>query len=105
MNGTKNLLVAAAKHKDIKRFVLTSSSTAATLPKPGVKFHLDANSWNHEAVELAKQGPFEGHAKGFQKYAASKMLAEQAAWAYVKENKPSYIFNTVLPNVSRGWSG
>lgn len=33
-------------------------------------------------------------------YAASKIEGERAAWAWVKENKPHFIFNSVLPNLS-----
>ena len=33
-------------------------------------------------------------------YAASKVLAEKAAWAYVEEHKPSYKVATILPSES-----
>jgi hypothetical protein len=33
-------------------------------------------------------------------YAASKTEAERQAWQWVAENKPSFVFNTVLPNVN-----
>lgn len=35
--ATVNILNAAARHNDIKRFVMTSSSSAAIVPKPNVK--------------------------------------------------------------------
>lgn len=31
-------------------------------------------------------------------YSASKTEAEQAAWKWVKENKPNFVLNTVQPN-------
>jgi nucleoside-diphosphate-sugar epimerase len=36
VEGTRNALEAAAKNSTIKRFVLTSSSAAAIIPRPGV---------------------------------------------------------------------
>lgn len=34
--------------------------------------------------------------------AASKVKAERAAWAWLKEAKPSYAFNTILPDLVTG---
>lgn len=31
-------------------------------------------------------------------YSASKTEAERGAWKWVKENKPGFVLNTVLPN-------
>lgn len=36
-------------------------------------------------------------ARPFTVYAASKTAGEQAAWKWVKSNKPAFAFNTVLP--------
>lgn len=38
-------------------------------------------------------------------YGASKAQGEQAAWEWVKENKPSFTFNAVLPNANFGRVG
>lgn len=35
-------------------------------------------------------------------YGASKTQGEQAAWQFVKENKPSFTVNTILPNANFG---
>ena len=35
-------------------------------------------------------------------YGASKTQGEQAAWQFVKENKPNFTVNTVLPNANFG---
>jgi nucleoside-diphosphate-sugar epimerase len=40
----------------------------------------------------------------FVKYAASKTLAEQAAWKFVKENSPSFDIVTLLPTFVWGVS-
>jgi nucleoside-diphosphate-sugar epimerase len=41
-------LKAAAKEKSVKRFVYMLPPVAATLPKPGMKFHIDRSTWNEE---------------------------------------------------------
>lgn len=102
VGGVQNMLESAAKEPSVKRFVLTSSSAAATLPKPNVKFHLDQNSWNDEGVAFAKTPPHEGPEKGFATYAAGKTIGEQSAWKFVKERKPGFTLNTVLPNFTLG---
>jgi nucleoside-diphosphate-sugar epimerase len=38
-------------------------------------------------------------AKPFIIYGASKTEGERAAWNWVKENKPGFAFNAVLPNL------
>lgn len=53
----RNILRAAAREPSIKRFTLTSSSTAVTSPKPGVEgIFLTTDKWNDEAVEAAIAG-------------------------------------------------
>lgn len=83
----------------MKRFVLTSSSSAVIIPKSnqaGVR--VDERTWNDEAVKAAwdPQTPEKG--KGYAIYAASKTESERAAWKWVEKNKPGFTFNTVLPN-------
>lgn len=89
VKGALSALKSASKEPGIKRFVLTSSSCAATLPKPGEKFTVHKDSWNDEAVKLAK----EKDPDGFTVYAASKTEAERQVWDWVKENKPSFVVN------------
>jgi hypothetical protein len=36
-------------------------------------------------------------------YSASKMQSEQAAWKFMEEEKPGFVFNTVLPNANIGY--
>ena len=103
INGILNTLKAAATEPQIKRVVMTSSSTAATGPKPNVEFSIDEKTWNHEDVEAAwKPPPYEGHDRVLAVYAASKMQSEEAAWKWMKENKPSFGLNTILPNANMG---
>lgn len=102
VKGVTAILEASLKEKSIKRFVYTSSSSATTIPKPGVKFKIDANTWNTEVEkELGgKSGEIEG--KNFAVYALSKTKAERAIWEFVEKEKPSWVVNTVLPNSNFG---
>lgn len=140
VNGILNTLNAAAVEPRLKRVVITSSSTAATGPKPNLEFSIDEKTWNHEDVEAAwKPPPYEGHDRVLAVYAASKMQSEEAAWKvslfqpgrsamstegrlrcngrrspisipvqvltklqWMKENKPSFVLNAILPNANMG---
>lgn len=103
--GTVNALQAAAQEPSVKRFVLTSSSLAALIPKPNHPVQVTAETWNDEAVELAYRDPppYEPE-RAFPVYAASKTLAEKAAWRFMDEKKPAFTLNTVLPNINFGAS-
>ena len=99
----KNILSSATKHKEIKRFVLTSSSAAAVFPIPGKKFTVSKDSWNDFSVDKAwgKDGE-DDPALGYHVYCASKVAAEKALWEFVKQQKPSFEANAVLPNYIMG---
>lgn len=101
--GTLNALRAAAKEPSVKRVVLTSSSTAAASPQPNKKFVIDSNTWNDEAVKAAwAPPPYEGLQRRLDVYSASKTQGEKAAWKFLREEKPSFVLNTVLPNANMG---
>jgi nucleoside-diphosphate-sugar epimerase len=103
VEGTLNALRAAAKEPSVKRVVLTSSSTAAASPQPNKVFTMDENTWNEDAVRAAwAPPPYEGLQRRLDVYSASKTQGEQAAWKFVKEENPGFIFNTVLPNANMG---
>jgi nucleoside-diphosphate-sugar epimerase len=91
-----NALKACAKNPSVKRFVNTSSSTAASLAKPDVghEIFMDASTYNDEACEQAKAE--QGRTKGFLIYAAMKTETERAMWQWVKENKPGFVMNTIV---------
>jgi hypothetical protein len=91
-----NALKACAKNPSVKRFVNTSSSTAASLSKPdiGHEIFMDTNTYNDEAYEQAKAE--QGRAKGFLIYAAMKTETERAMWQWVKENNPDFVMNTIV---------
>ncbi|KAJ9615281.1 hypothetical protein H2200_001356 [Cladophialophora chaetospira] len=103
VEGTLNALRAAAAESSIKRFVLTSSSTAAISPTPNVEFSADESTWNEEAIKAAwAPPPYEGEQRKLDVYSASKTQGEQAAWKFMKEQKPGFVLNTVLPNCNMG---
>ncbi|KAJ7034205.1 D-lactaldehyde dehydrogenase [Mycena alexandri] len=89
VKGTVGILESARKYgfrspESIKRVVVTSS-TAAVLnvaPTPQI---LDESNWNDQAVEeVTEKGRA---ASAAAKYRVSKMLAERAAWDFVKKHK------------------
>jgi nucleoside-diphosphate-sugar epimerase len=103
INGTLNALKAAASQPSIKRVVLTSSSTAAASPQPNVEFVMDPSTWNETAIKAAwAPPPYEGLQRRLDVYSASKTEAEQAAWKFMKEEKPAFVLNTILPNANMG---
>jgi nucleoside-diphosphate-sugar epimerase len=103
VNGALNVLRAAAREPTIKRVVMTSSSTAAADPNPNVEFTIDSDTWNDAILEAAwAPPPYEGVKRKLAVYSASKMQSEQAAWKFIEENKPDFVFNTVLPNANMG---
>jgi nucleoside-diphosphate-sugar epimerase len=95
------ILAAAKRVGSIQRFVYTSSSTAIGLPKHDVDYSIDENTWNEESTREAWAEP---HApeKAYVVYGASKAEAEKAAWQFVAEEKPGFVFNTVCPETLFG---
>ncbi|KAH8811169.1 hypothetical protein F5884DRAFT_267019 [Xylogone sp. PMI_703] len=103
VNGALNALKSAAKEPTLKRVVMTSSSTAAASPQPNKEFVMDENTWNEDAVKAAwAPPPYEGLQRRLDVYSTSKTQAEQAAWKFMREEKPGFVLNTVLPNANMG---
>lgn len=87
----------------IKRFVFTSSSTAATTPVPDKEFEITEKSWNQYAIDKAwAPPPYDQDDRGWNVYGASKTEAEQQLWKFVKERKPHFEVNAILPNANFG---
>lgn len=96
----ENLLSSAHRHGSaVRRFVLTSSSSAIGLSNPGGKTtqHFDTSTWNDAAVEKMKTAP-----DGISVYAASKVLSERAAWAFAEKEKPAFVLTSINPNANFG---
>lgn len=83
---------------------LTSSSTAALIPKADNPMRVTEDTWNDEIVTFAYRDPPYEAQRAYSVYAASKTLAEKEAWKFVREKKPAFILNAVLPNVNFGAS-
>ena len=102
VNGAVNAATSAAKQKSVKRFVYTSSLNAISAPKANFEFTISTNNWNDEDVKAAwKPPPYEAQ-RALSTYSASKTQAEQDMWKLVKEQKPGFVLNTVLPGVNMG---
>ncbi|KIV81050.1 hypothetical protein PV11_08503 [Exophiala sideris] len=102
VEGSVNILKAAAKEPSVKSVVHTSSSTAAGVPVPNKKEVIDENSWNDAAVQAAWAQSAPEHERPYVVYAASKTEGERESWKWYKENKPHFVFNSVLPNYNTG---
>ncbi|OKL60081.1 hypothetical protein UA08_04943 [Talaromyces atroroseus] len=102
VSATEAVLKAAAE-SSVKRVVLTSSSSSALLPQPGVDgIVVTEDTWNDAAVKAAWDENTPADVKPFAVYAASKTEGERAAWRWIEENKPDFTFNSVLPNFAIG---
>jgi len=97
VNGALNALKSCAKTASCTRFVFTSSSIAATFPRPNVDYSIDETSYNDEAMEILSKEPGK---EGLFVYAAMKTEAEKAVWKWTKENKPAFVVNTVVSRIS-----
>lgn len=110
VDGTVHALESAAKEPGLVRFVLTSSSGACLAPVPNVARTVTTDTWNEASVRAAYQPPQPSSQdeeetnmqRKMDVYYASKTRGEQAAWAWVREHAPSFVFNAVLPNTNFG---
>ncbi|GAA6062179.1 hypothetical protein JCM10212_001343 [Sporobolomyces blumeae] len=94
VNGTLNLLRAAATEPRVQRVVITSSFAAIVNPHDPV-YTFTEKDWNEFSPnEVEKKGK---DVDPSQAYRASKTLAERAAWDYVEKEKPSFDISTVNP--------
>ncbi|KAI0357281.1 D-lactaldehyde dehydrogenase [Trametes cingulata] len=97
VEGTLGILKSAL-HSDVKRVVITASiagvASSAIAPP---KVYTEAD-WNDAAVRLVEE---EGRkAPGMIKYDASKVLAERAAWNFMKEHEGEARFDLCMINAS-----
>ncbi|TWI43723.1 nucleoside-diphosphate-sugar epimerase [Pseudoduganella flava] len=90
-DGTLRVLRAAAA-AGVERVVCTSSGLAARTPTvPGERQPLaDENTWTDPAEP------------GLDEYARSKVLAERAAWDFIRGDKSGMTLTTVLPGLIVG---
>lgn len=97
VNGTLSVLKTANDEPTVKRFVLTSSSLAASLPNLSTEVIVTKDSWNEQAIRAAQADPPYLPERAEAVYSASKALAEKAAWKFYHEDpakRPDLIVNT-----------
>jgi nucleoside-diphosphate-sugar epimerase len=98
---TKAALESSIETPSIKRFVQTSSSSAA-LGRINEIYDLTPKTWNDSSVaESKKPGPY-GPERAITSYAASKTLQEKSVWKCIEEKKPGFVAKAVLPDFTVG---
>jgi nucleoside-diphosphate-sugar epimerase len=92
INGTKSVLLAAAKEPSVKRVVITSSIVSIVDGSKGLRpGHVyTVNDWNPVTYEQAKDTKITPIA-----YAASKVLAEKTAWDFLEKEGKGVHFDIV----------
>ncbi|RVX66878.1 hypothetical protein B0A52_09002 [Exophiala mesophila] len=100
---TTAILQAASNASTVESFVLTSSSTACLIPVPNKEgIVIDEDTWNEAAIAAAWDPNTSNEDLPYNIYAASKTEGEKALWKFVKEFKPRFAVNTVLPAANYG---
>ncbi|KAF2430771.1 NAD(P)-binding protein [Tothia fuscella] len=102
VKGTKSILRSAAKNASVKRFVLTSSSCAVLMPSLDRCLRVGKKDWNEDSIKKAWESPPYTVERAVDVYAASKTEGERALWEFVKDEKPAFVANAILPNVNMG---
>lgn len=96
IQGTRTLLESAAMNPNIKNVVITSSFASIVDIGAGLRpgYTYDETDWNPATFEDAKKSE-----SGSFAYCASKVLAEQAAWDFVRDRKDqiSFSLSTICP--------
>ncbi|KAF8169968.1 hypothetical protein K438DRAFT_1941163 [Mycena galopus ATCC 62051] len=103
VESTVGIMKAAANVPSIKSVVFASSRItifAADYEQPDISPKL--TEWNDHFVTMAKEAPEDHPMKSILVYAASKLQGERAAWEYHNSACPSYVFNTILPDLVIG---
>jgi len=102
IDGIHNILNAASKVPTIKRFVMTSSRIVKYHAARGDNYTVEKAGYFEKAVKLAHELPNEHPDLPVYGYAAGKIEGDKAAWRWVKEHKPSFVLNSVLPDMVTG---
>ena len=93
INGTTNILKAAAKEPSVKRIVVTSSNAAIV---PWAEFIAAENDHVYTAEERAPD-PSGPYTSTFEAYAAAKVKALNATREYVRTEKPAFDVINIMP--------
>ncbi|CAI7646037.1 unnamed protein product [Penicillium glandicola] len=95
-------LETAARAPSVKRFVLTSSYTAAVdtsevASEPGSEVRVSKDSWNETSSIRARASPPYSPMHALAVYQALKSESERLFWKFASDNKPGFVQNSVLP--------
>ncbi|KAJ5605387.1 cinnamoyl-CoA reductase [Penicillium lagena] len=102
VKSTLTWLEAASKQSTVKRVVLTSSATACILPQANKYAKIHKGTYNETSLNAVELNTPESCLPGLSVYAASKTESERQAWLWVEENRPSFAFNSVVPDYNFG---
>ncbi|KAH8177172.1 NAD(P)H-binding domain-containing protein [Sarocladium implicatum] len=89
---------AAMREPSVKSFVFTGSIAGATLPAKGNDTRVDHDTYNEQAIQLARAPDQPAMVKGFFVYAASQAMAEKEFMKLLAEKKPRFSGNVVSPS-------
>ncbi|KAJ5808861.1 aldehyde reductase II [Penicillium riverlandense] len=92
-------LKTAAQVPSVKRFVLTSSYTAAvdTFVPAAPEVLVSKDSWNETSTARAWAPPPYDAMRALDVYQSLKTECERLFWKFASEEKPSFVQNSVLP--------
>ncbi|GAA6018687.1 hypothetical protein JCM11491_001261 [Sporobolomyces phaffii] len=94
VQGTTNILRAAARESGIKRVVITSSFAAIVNPYDPV-YTFTEKDWNEFSPKQVEEKGKDVDPS--QAYRASKTLAERSAWDFIEKEKPAFDIATINP--------
>ncbi|KAI0897444.1 NAD(P)-binding protein [Annulohypoxylon nitens] len=97
----ESLLQAAKNEPSVKSFVYTTSAWSAYTPDQTKKVKLTEWTFNEHAIEVIRSNATPEE-RGIKPYMAFKTLLEQRVWDWVKREKPSFTFNSILPDTVIG---
>ncbi|KAF2727199.1 NAD(P)-binding protein [Polyplosphaeria fusca] len=100
-----NILKSAAKEPSVKSVSYTSSQATmldAAAIHTASPYSIGPDSWWEDAKRAWTEPPSSDFPRMLLNYACGKLEAEQACWKWVKDNKPHFTFNTIVPNINWG---
>ncbi|TCD61668.1 hypothetical protein EIP91_008116 [Steccherinum ochraceum] len=92
IEGSKNIISAAAKEPKVKRIIMTSSFATVDATRgwdPALRY--TAKDWNPITYDEAKVS------HGIEAYRGAKKYSELYAWDYIRDKKPHFDLVTLIP--------
>jgi nucleoside-diphosphate-sugar epimerase len=97
------LLESASKESSVKSVVYTSSQASMIeLTQFGTPYHITPSTYNEACKVAWTLPPSEELPRKLLNYMCGKVEADQGCFRWVKENKPNFTFNVVVPNINFG---